>query len=165
MKWILRRVLWAMLPIKTWLSKNNNSFLAYPHSIYSALAKSLYRAIKLLAIRKCRASPYNRTEFSPCSFWKSTLLEPRVHCEEVFLLFIQQWGNCLCIMDLRNCVREHKSCHGSQSSYMWLWNERGSRLHSCKIFLSTYWEVLWTQWHPIGNTFQRIGQLSSSQDI
>ncbi len=24
-------------------------------------------------------------------------------------------------------------------------NEGGSRLHFCKIFLSTHWEVLWTQ--------------------
>ncbi len=163
MKWILRRVLWAMLPIKTWLSKSRNSFWANPHLIYSALAKSLYLAIKLLAIRQCRASPYNRTEFSHCSFWKSTLLEPRVHCEEVFFIVYSTMRQLSLYYGFAKlCTRAQKL---PQSSYMWLWNERGSRLYFCKIFLSTSWEVLWTQWHPIGNTFQRIGQLSSSQDI
>ncbi len=33
----------------------------------------------------------------------------------IFLLFNQQWGEFLCIIGLRNCVREYKTCHSPRS--------------------------------------------------
>ncbi len=40
----------------------------------------------------------------------------------IFLLLNQQWGEFLCIIGLRNCVREHNSCHSPRSFDMRLRN-------------------------------------------